>query len=281
MSEVKRGRASRAEAVALLLGLAAPGSLSALWLAPRPAMPVEPPGLALRATEVVSALREAHAFASRAPDDALEARRRELYLASGRAELAGEDELVGIRRRAELAEVLAQLAAAHGDDVVRAVRARDVERMLPALAGEGDLDARAGELGQFPRILERWSAVVGDRRIADELVVRTLFAARWNASHSRPLEADLSPLERRAYHGWLAFHGEAADAAMRSDAFDAYLALAPDDEAAVAEARGVLAFQSGEYALAEAAFRAGHVRTGSVRLRNLALEAAARAAGPE
>ncbi len=281
MVEVKARPRFGADGLAATLGLVAPALLSGIWLAPRAASPAEIPPLVLEAAAVRPALAASRALAARAPDDALEQARRTLYLASGRAEARGEDQGVGALRRAELRRAVAEFAHVHGEEGLRAVRARDVERMLPALAGQGDEDARRAEIGAFGTMLERWGAVVDGVRVADELVVRTLFFARWNGIHSLPLDADFSPLEQRAYQGWLALHGEVADGAMRAEALDRFAALDTEAEADAHEARGMLAWQAGEFSLAEAAFSAGYGHTGQIRLRNLAIAAAAAAAGPD
>jgi hypothetical protein len=272
--EVKRRVASRTEVSALVVALAAPGVLAARWLAPQPAPPTEPPALTLRADEVRAAISEEHRLALSAPpdDDPNERRRRELYRAQGRAELRGGERNEGELRREGMAEALAALAAAHGDAAIAAVRARDVERAIRALAGEGSRDERAEELGRFAETLRRWGAIVDDRRCADELVVRALAAARWNLAHRRPPTDGFSELHRRAYYGWLALHGEAASSDIREQALAAYQSAGADD---ADEALGVFAWFGGAPEAAAAAFLRAYERTGSVRLRNHALFALA------
>nr|MDQ3033847.1 hypothetical protein [Myxococcota bacterium] len=163
------------------------------------------------------------------------------------------------------------IAQAHGDEAIAAIRAADVERMIRALAGEGDDRARAQAVGAFRRSLERWGAIDGDRRVAPEIVVRALFAARWNAVHGRALTEGLGPVHLRAYHGWLALEADTAPSAMRERAIDAYREAGG---AWADEARGVLAWRGGAFDEAASAFARAHEESGVVRLRNHALAAA-------
>lgn len=253
-----------------------PGIVCALWLAPRAAIPTEMPPLVLREAEVGASIAEEHALASRAPEGEHAARRRELYGEQNLAELRGDDHALGERRRALLRVEIAALGEEHGEEAIAATRAADVERMIAALAGTGSEDTRAAALGGFRRSLERWGAIDADRRVAPEIVVRTLFVARWNAVHGLPLTDGLDPVRLRAYHGWLALHGEAADGALRAAALDAYReAGGPYAH----EARGVIAWRNGDYEGAAAAFTRAHEVGGSVRLRNHAFAAAIAAAG--
>lgn len=253
-----------------ILAITMPGVVLALWLPTVPAIPVEVPALTLPADQVRAAIDAERARAADAPDDALEARRRALYLEQGLAEVQPGDEARAIERHRELAAVLAEIAAAHGEDGVAAIRARDVERMVPALAGQGDATERAGELGGFASSLERWGATVEGRRVASEHVIRALFAARWNVAHGRPPTDGFGTLRLRAYHGWLALHGDAAPPALRAAALDAYEQAGGEG---ADEARAVLAWRAGEPDLAAAAFTRAHQRTGNLRMRNHAAAA--------
>lgn len=275
--EVKHRLPLGSDLVAATLALALPGIVAGLWLAPRAAIPTEMPPLVLRADEIRASIATEHALASRVPEDEHTERRRALYEEQNLAELRGEAREVGERRRAALRAELAAIEAEHGAGAIDALRAADVERMIPALAGEGDDATRAAAIGGFSTALERWGVIVDGRRVAPELVVRALFAARWNAVHGEPLTADLDPVRLRAYHGWLALRGDMADGALRASALDAY------EEAGgrhADEARGVLAWRAGAYDEAEGAFARAHARDGEVRMRNHALAASMAAAGP-
>lgn len=277
--EVKHRLRVSEDLAAATIAIVLPGLVCALWLAPRAAIPAELPPLPQAAREARDAIERAHALALEAPEGEHAARRRALYEAQNVAELEGEDEAVGQARRAELRAELEAVRAEHGDEAVDAMRAADVERMIPALAGQGSDDERARATGGFRGVLERWGAIapIGDgagergRRVAPELVVRALFAARWNAVHGLPLTSGLGPAELRAYHGWLGFRGEAADRLMRGAALDAY---AEAGGAYADEVRGTLAWREGAYEEAADAFERAYADTGVVRLRNHALAAA-------
>ncbi|UJR87034.1 hypothetical protein [Sandaracinus amylolyticus] len=277
MSEVKHRLRVGPDLLAAMLVVVPSSLLVAIWLAPRAAIPAEIPPLSLDAAEARASIAQEHRVAAHAPTDDDARRRRELYEAQNLASIHGEPAERGEARRAELREVLDRMIDAHGEAVVEVVRAEDVERMIPALAGEGDDTSRAALLGDFREALERWGAIAGERRVAPDLVVRALYAARWNAVHGRPLTEGLDEVRLRAYHGWLALHGDAADENLRLAALDAYERAGG---ANADEARGVLAWRAGDAEAAALAFTRGHERTGDLRLRNHALAAAMRAAGP-
>jgi hypothetical protein len=261
--------------MAAIIGVALPSLVIALWLAPRAAPPPFAPALTIPDAEVRADAAEERALAARAPEATLEPRRRELYLAQSRAEL-DPDLRQRVQERAErLAAAIRGIEEERGVEAVIAIRARDVERMMAALAGEGSDEQRAGELGALPASLERWGAIDGRRRIASELVIRTLAAARWNVMHGRAPTADLSAARLRAYHGWLALHGDAAGPELRASAIDRYERSGGAD---ADEMRGLLAWGAGEGDAARAAFERAYVLHGTIRFRNHALAAAEAAA---
>jgi hypothetical protein len=268
--EVKRSVELRSDLVVLIVAIVAPAWLAAIWVAPQPAPPTLPPALSLPAEAVRNAIADDRRLARTAPPehDENERRRREAYRALGQAELHGGSEDSARLRRAEMAEALAAIAARYGERAIAAVRARDVERAIRALAGELPPTQRGEELGRLGQMLERWGAVVGGRRRADELVIRTLAAARWNIAHGRSPVDGFDRFRRQAYYGWLALHGEAASETMRAQALAAYEEAGGTD---ADEARGVFAWRRGDVEAAHAAFSRAHERTGSVRFRNHAL----------
>jgi hypothetical protein len=277
------GRSSRAELIGLVLAISIPAGLIALWASPRAARPAEMPPLVLPAGEVRAALAAEDALAATAidEDDEDEVRRRSLYLAQGLSEVRMDDSPEEASARARGLAAIVHHIAESDPDAVAAIRARDVTRMMPALRGEAHLGAtdRASELGVFPDMLERYGAIVNGHRVAPELVIRTMFFARWNAIHGLPMTAGMSELQARAYYGWLALEGGAAPTGMRIEALDAYAAAGGTR---VWEARGVLAFESGELAEARSDFERACDLTGSLRLRNHAIAAVeAAAAGSE
>ena len=264
---------TRAERIGLILAIVLPAALVSYWASPRPAPPSEMPTLALPASEVRASIAAEDALAERAPDDALEQRRRRLYLEHGLREVHADDAPeAAAARRAEIDAVMAEIAA-EGEDQIAAMRAADVTRMLPALRStgqDGALDAteRAQELGLFPQMLRRYGAIADGRRVAPEIVLRTLFAARWNAIHGRPMTEGMDETRLRAYHGWLALEGGEAPLSMRRAALDHYGEVGGPR---VFEARGVLETRAGDLSTARQAFERAYAMSGSVRLRNHAL----------
>jgi hypothetical protein len=127
-------------------------------------------------------------------------------------------------------------------------------------------------LGGFRQSLERWGAIANGRRAAPEMVVRALFAARWNAVHSLPLTDGFDAVHLRAYHGWLALYGDAAGSGLRAAALDAY------ERAGgmyANEVRGILAFRGGAYEEATDAWTRAFAVSGVLRMRNHAIAATA------
>lgn len=216
-------------------------------------------------------------LASRAPTGESVDHWQELYHAHNRGELRGEVRELAERRRMQLRATLAEIARDRGDEASAALRAREILRMVPALAGQGAEGTRAEVLGGFRQSLERWGAITQGRRVAPEAVVRALFAARWNALHGLPLTDGLDSVRLRGYHGWLALFGDAAGGELRAAALDAY------EQAGgmyANEARGILAFRSGAYEESARAFSEAFAIHGVTRLRNHAIAATAAASAP-
>jgi hypothetical protein len=273
-----------AERIGLILAIVIPSALVAYWASPRAARPSEMPPLVLPAIDVRRSIAREDALAEQVVDDEREERRRHLYLEHGLREVHADDAPEeAVTRRIQIESVVREIVENGGDDAIAAARARDITRMLPALRATGqdaELDAteRASELGLFPSMLARYGAIVDGRRVAPEIVLRTLFAARWNAIHGRPMTEGMDDVRLRAYHGWLALEGGDAPLSMRETALDHYAAA---HGSRVFEARGVLLFEAGELVEARQSFARAYELTGSVRLRNhaLACEAALAASG--
>lgn len=267
-------RSGRAELIGLILAISVPAGLIGLWASPRPARPTEMPPLVFRTAEVQETIAGEVAIESRlASDDPDEIHRRALYLATGLAEVRRDDRPEAASARVLQLTQLAHRIAERGPELLASARARDVGRLMPVLLDEGHRfteTERASELGAFPQMLERYGAVAGGRRIAPEIVLRTMFFARWSSIHGLEMTDGMTPLELRAYYGWLALEGGVAPLGMRADAVEAYASVGGTR---VWEARGVLAFESGELATARSDFEHAYELTGSVRLRNHALAA--------
>ncbi len=256
-----------APAVALVAVLVAPALLVFAWSRPVAAPPTEMPPLVLPPSEVEAQLAADAAAAERAPAGGPAEERRRLYRETNVAEHEGREPPGHARRRRE--QLVDALAAVAPDGETRAaVRASDLARLEPALSGELPAGERPAELGGFLEMMRRYGLARGERQIAPRFVVRTVFKARWNALHDRELTEGFSPVEQRAYHGWLALRGEGAAGELRLEALEAYQAASG---ARVAEARGVLLYDLGRLEEAGDAFEEAYAQAPSFRLRNHAL----------
>lgn len=252
----------------MVVALAAPGSVAALWLAPRPATPAEMPPLVVPAHDAEQTLA-AIAAAARgaiAEDDETEARRRELYLEHGRSEIHPTETPQASRERddelARLATTLAERDALDGS------RARDVGRSVAALRTEGDDPERLGDLGALPDALVRYGAVVEGRRVAPVIVVEAMAWARWNGVHGRTLTEGMDRTLLRAYHGWLVYYGPTNGTELRDGALVDYVRAGG---LRGLETEGFLRFSRDDRRGAQVAFEAAYEASGNVRLRNHAL----------
>ncbi|MGF1467709.1 MAG: hypothetical protein ACFCGT_16410 [Sandaracinaceae bacterium] len=262
----------------LLVVLVAPAALTLQWSRPRPIAPVfGPPPLVLEPGAVRAVVAGDGALARRAPTGPAAEERRRRYHAVNVAEHEGGDHEEGARyRRRQLANALRRLA--QGDrEVVRAVRAADLEAVQPALRGELPAGDRVALLGGFPMMLERYGMVRAGRQAAPTFVVRTVFKARWNAVHGEVLTADMSPVELQAYHGWLALHGAGAPIERRLLALSRY---AEAGGARAAEAEAILRCEN-DLPQSDQALARARAERGTFLFRNIALGCVARAAADD
>ena len=260
--------AGRGPLLALIIALALPGALSALWLAPRPAEPAEMPPLVVPQVRAQASIASLTALAGQAPgdDDVTEARRRELYLLHGVSEARPDAAPAQARTRDEELQALAVTLETQGH--LDAVRASDVLRTIEALSRGGQDADRLGEIGAFPRLLEQWGAVLQGRRIAPRLVIHALAVARWNGIHGRELTEGMDETLLLAYHGWLAFYGPSGGTDLRGGALVEYVRAGGRRGL---ETEAFLRLSGGDAAGAQLAFEAAYQASGNVRLRNHAL----------
>lgn len=260
--------ASRAPLLAAILAVAVPGSLAALWLAPRPAHPAEMPPLVVPANDAQATLAAIARSASSAlaDDDATEARRRTLYLEQGMNEARPSATPQAARLRdEELAQLAVELDQAGALD---AIRARDVGRTMTALRASGDAAERLGEIGSLPDALVRYGAVVDGRRVAPVIVVEAMAWARWNGIHQRALTEGMDRTMLRAYHGWLVYYGPTEGTELRDGAL---VELVRAGGLRGLETEGFLRLSRNDRTGARLAFETAYEATGNVRLRNHAL----------
>ncbi|MFW6051419.1 MAG: hypothetical protein ACODAU_09605 [Myxococcota bacterium] len=253
----------------LLLLIAASGTAGTWMALPQAVPPREPPSLVVDRGATARVIDADRRLAAEAPRSEAVLALRRLVTEQGAAEV-GPGEPAGSvdRRRAALRRAADRILRDHGVRALLATRAAAVERLGPALSGREDDEARAGLLGSFPRMLDRYALRVRGARIAPFFVVRTLFKARWNALVGRSLTWELVPVERLAYFGWLALHAHGADPALRLDALERFAA---EGGARVDEARAVLALAAGRRVEAARAMEDALAAHGGLRLRNHAL----------
>jgi hypothetical protein len=133
-------------------------------------------------------------------------------------------------------------------------------------------------LGVFPEAIARHRATRNGDEVAPHFVLRTLYKARWNLAMGLATDHAFTPVEGRAYHGWLALHADNLGPGMRSKAL---LAYGRAGGRYVPEAQGVLAFLGQDYAQAVAALTLAYQTSPSLRVRNWLRGAQVAAAGPE
>ncbi len=267
-ASVPAAAAGRGPLLALIIALALPGALCALWLAPRPAEPAEMPPLVVPQVRAQASIASLTSLAGQAPgaDDVTEARRRELYLLHGVSEARPDAAPAQARTRDEELQALAVTLETQGH--LDAVRASDVLRTVEALSRGGQDADRLGEIGAFPRLLEQWGAVLEGRRIAPRIVIHALAMARWNGIHRRELTEGMDETLLLAYHGWLAFYGPSGGTDLRGGALVEYVRAGGRRGL---ETEAFLRLSRGDAPGAQLAFDAAYEASGNVRLRNHAL----------
>lgn len=276
-SDDDRDRSKRRERrlgqLALVLVVTTPVMLLWAWSRPIAAPPTEMPPLTLAPNSVRTQIADDERLAAAEPDSEEAAERRRRYQAANVGEYDAADFPGEARERVwRLMAATNGLVEEHGEEVIAQLRAADVARAERALRGELAAGDAISELGGFLRMMERYGMAAGGQQLAPRFVVRTAFAARWNAMHGRDLTDGFSDVERRAYWGWLALHAVDAPMDLRMEAIEHYEAASGER---ADEARGVLLYDYEDMPAAEEAFVTAYQERGAFRLRNHALAAAA------
>lgn len=258
--------------IRLLLCVVLAGCASIVVAIPTPVAPSERPSLVVdRRVDRQLLARDARLAASLPSDSSAQALDR-VVLDAGRLEARSP------RDRGDAVELLASRAqtariavvSAHGLQALAASRAKAVLRFVDHF-DESDVSADDPSIvGGFRLALERWNAIRDDRSIAPPLVVRTLYAARWNTIVGLPPTSGFGREELRAYHGWLALHAEGIPREVRLASTAAYRQAGGDS---AEEALAILLLEDGSTVSAEQAFERLFERRHGLRLRNHALAA--------
>lgn len=239
-------------------------------VAPRPVEPRELPALRLD-RELVAAQRERDQILARQAATGPDIERfYALYHAEGRAELSARTDLAALAaRRAALSVAARDVFTRVGEPGVRALQAAITERAMRALRGELPTEQADGLLGSFPSLLARYGFVGESGALrAPELAVRAFYKARFNLISERSREADLSPIELQALDGFNALESATLAPEQRARAARVFHANGGQDGA---EALGIWLYQGGSTSEALNLLRSAYERTGSLRLRNMAL----------
>ena len=205
----------------------------------------------------------------------------DLYLKLGESELMLLDQKGPLeQRRRELRRAQEEVVAESGPQAGNAWRARALIKFEAALAGEVPRADWKGLMGVFPYILSQHLVTRDGIELGPHFVVRTLFKARWNRMCDLPPETDLSPIERRAYFGWMGLHAANLSVRERRQALIGYAAAGGVE---ADQASGVLAFVDQDYSRAALSLERAYERTANLRIRNYlrgALVVAGRLGGP-
>ncbi len=250
----------------VILFAAAVGAAGTLLALPRAVEPRELPGLVLDPAQIARVQADDARAASRAPTDATAGALTELVAAQGLAEVGtGETPNDARERFVRLGNAALGVERAHGEAGVLALRARAVADFERVLATRARGEARDRVVGSFPRTVERYGVTRAGRLRAPRFVLRTLYKARWNSVCQLAATWQLAPVERRAFHGWLALGADTAAPAERAAALDAYAAAGGVRSG---EARAGLTWLAGDLQRAEELYGETLARTGSLRFRN-------------
>jgi len=254
---------TRLGVILLVAAIGAGGTLLAL---PRAVVPRELPGLVLDPAQIARVQADDARRATTAPADAVADSLTELVATQGLAEVGtGETPEEARERFTRLGVAAYRVERAHGEAGVLALRARAVLDFERVLATRARGEARDRVLGSFPRTVERYGVTHGGRLRAPRFVLRTLYKSRWNAVCQLAATWQLTPVELRAFHGWLALGADSAAPAQRVAALDAYAAAGGVRSR---EARAGLAWLAGDLHRAEELYGEALSRTGSLRFRN-------------
>ncbi|MDH5491673.1 MAG: hypothetical protein OEY14_06955, partial [Myxococcales bacterium] len=218
-------RLTNSGAKLIAASLAACGAALMLSL-PRPVGPRELPTLRLDRRAVRASLARDEALALAAPRSSAADRIRALIRAWGEAEASFDAAPSSARERRGL---LRALQEAEGGRALPRLRAEALQGLEGALAAAPGSPESRELLGAFPQALERYGAMRGEERLAPAFVIRSLYAARWNAILDLELLDGFDRVQEQAYHGWLGLHASGAAPARRGEALAAFAALGGED----------------------------------------------------
>lgn len=240
--------------------------LLGLCIVPRALAPIDTPALVLDRAQVAQVVRTDAQNAATAPQTPDAKAFVESFLALGDIENQTAENAASPRvQRQSLARSFQKLVHDAGEPAALKLRSAAVELLEAALSlriSGGDAER---VLGLFPDAIARHRVTQDGFEVAPHFVLRTLYKARWNIAIGLAPDYKLAPVERQAYHGWLALHATNLGPEARSLALREYAAAGGRT---IAEARGVLAFLSNDYKQAVAALEQAEKESPSLRIRN-------------
>jgi hypothetical protein len=238
----------------------------ALIALPRAVAPLELPTLTLDPEDVRAQEREDAELAASAPNTANAKALLADYLNFGESEIMviGQHMLLEQRRRM-LGRAQEAVVAESGPKAGQAMRALALSKFEAALSGELPNAELKGVLGIFPHVLMQHRLTHDGLELGPHFVVRTFYKARWNRMCGLLPEAELSPIERRAYFGWMGLHAANLPIRERRQALIGYAAAGG---AEADQALGVLAFLDHDYTRAADSLERAYTQKVNLRLRN-------------
>jgi hypothetical protein len=246
--------------------LAATAAGVAVIAMPRAVAPLELPALELD-TRLVAEQEQADArLAAQAPktDAAKELWSRYTKFGETEVMLLDQAGLLEQRRRA-MHRAQDLVVAESGPRAGNALRALALSKFEAALDGEVPQPELKGVMGILPYVLSQYLLTRDGEELGPHFVLRTFFKARWNRMCGLPPEADLSPIERRAYFGWMGLHAANLPMRERRQALLGYAAAGGDQ---AEQAQGVLAFLDHDYGRAAISLERAYALRVNLRLRN-------------
>lgn len=271
LSETRAVPFLSASASLAMLFFTAVAVVLALCAIPRLLAPTELFALHLSREQVQAQLADDARQARLSPHSPFAAELARLVLAHGEAETRGSEMTENyLRRRSALRAAYQRLVADAGEPAALAMRARAVEQLEAALDLRLPQEQLTAVMGVFANALAAHGAVRDGEEVVPHFVTRTLYKARWNLAVGLPAAHAFAPVERRAFHGFLALHAENLPLPARQGDLERYAAAGG---VRYAEARGVLAFRAHDYSAAVQSFERAYEKSQSLRLRNYLLTA--------
>jgi hypothetical protein len=238
----------------------------ALCFLPRSLAPIELPALVLDRAAVAKVVAEDAKQAKSVTQVPAAKELDENYLVLGDIENHKLEKAPSpAQQRERLARMYAKLAHDIGEPAALTLRAHAVARLESALNLQLSDTETERVLGMFPEALARHRATQDGFEVAPHFVLRTLYKTRWNIAMGLAPDYKLEPIEKQAFHGWIALHATNLGPEPRLMALRNYAAAGGHG---IAEARGVLAFLSHDYEDALEALEHAEKQSPSLRLRN-------------